>query len=185
MEMDSKRIGILKKVNITHYVVIVLVALIFVQWLMPYFKYDPRAGKKNDKYKQNSMWGEIFFNYNFEQLEGVMSDTLNVGGEKVFKYVNLKYLGAPVLMMVLGIITLCTMGKKSIAANLCPLLMGAIGVKGWFFGNLIPQFCNVGISKILGGALAALLLIATIVNIVFCIQEIKSRPADYYLPSMN
>ncbi len=185
MEMDTKRIGILKKVNITHFAVVIVVALIFLQWLMPYFKYDPRPGKKNDKYEQNSIWGEILFNYNFEQLEGVMSDELNVNGEKVFKYINLKYLGAPVLMMVFGIITLCTMGKKSIAFNLCPLLMAICGIKGWFFGNLIPRFCNVGVSKILGGVLAILLLICVIANIVCCIMEIKSRPADYYLPTMG
>ena len=185
MEMDTKRIGILKKLNITHFAIVIVVALIFLQWLMPYFRYEPRPGKKNDKYEQNSIWGEILFNYNFEQLEGVIADELNVGGTKVFKYINLKYIGAPVLMMVLGIITLCTMGKKSIAFNLCPGAMAVIGIKGWFFGNLIPKFCNVGVSKILGGALAILLLICVLANIVFCVQEIKSRPADYYLPTMG
>ena len=57
MEMDAKRIGILKKINITHYAIIVVVVLIFLQWFMPYFRYEP-TGKKDTK-QQTSMWGEI------------------------------------------------------------------------------------------------------------------------------
>ena len=183
MELDAKRAGIFKKINITHYAIVVLVVLIFLQWFMPYFKYEPV--NKNDTKQQTSMWGEILFNYKFMQLENVISDALNVGGEKVFKYINLRYLGAPVLMMVAGIIILCTMGKKGIASNVFPLMMSICGIKGWLFGNLIPQFCNVPASKILGAVLAILMLICSIANIVFCVMEIKSRPADYYLPSLN
>ena len=62
MEMDAKRIGILKKLNITHYAIVVVVVLIFLQWFMPYFRYEP-TGKKDTK-QQTSMWGEILFNYN-------------------------------------------------------------------------------------------------------------------------
>ncbi len=182
MEMDAKRLGILKKVNITHYAIVVIVVLMFLQWFMPYFKYEPTKDKQTKS--QNSMWGEIFFNYNFMQLEDVMADALNTN-EKVFKYINLKYLGAPVLMMVCGIIILCTMGKKGIASNVFPLVFSICGIKGWLFGNLIPRFCNVPFSKISGAVLAILMLVAVIANIIFCMQEIKSRPADYYLPTMG
>lgn len=182
MEMDAKRMGLVKKVNITHYAIVICVVLIFLQWFMPYFRYEPQDSK--DTKTQNSMWGEILFNYNFMQLEDVMKDTLNTE-EKVFKFMNLKYLGAPVLMMVSGIIILCTLTKKGIASNVFPLVMSIVGIKGWFFGNLIPQFCNVPVSKILGGVLAIIMLVCTLANIVFCIMEMKSRPADYYLPSLN
>ena len=181
MEMDAKRIGILKKVNIAHYAIVIVVVLIFLQWFMPYFRYEP-TGKKDTK-SQTSMWGEILFNYNFMQLESVMSKALDPALK--FKHVTLRYLGAPVLMMVCGIIILCTMGKKGIATNVFPLIMGICGVKGYFFGNLIPRFCNVPASKILGGILAILMLLVTIANIVLCVAEIKSRPADYYLPTLG
>lgn len=182
MELDAKRAGLFKKINITHYAIVILMVLVFLQWLMPYFKYEPTSAKQTKE--QNSMWGEILFNYNFMQLEDVMKDALNTN-EKVFKYVNLQYLGAPVLMMVFGIILLCTMGKKGIAWNILPLVVSICGLKGWLFGNLIPRFCNVPFSKISIVILAGLMLLLTIANIVFCAQEIKSRPADYYLPSMG
>ena len=75
MEMDAKRIGILKKLNITHYAIVVVVVLIFLQWFMPYFRYEP-TGKKDTK-TQTSMWGEILFGYNFKQLDSYMGDVLN------------------------------------------------------------------------------------------------------------
>ena len=183
MEFDAKRMGIMKKVNLTHYAIVICVVLIFLQWFMPYFRYEPQDSK--DLKTQTSMWGEILFNYNFMQLEDVMKETLNADGNKNFKFVSLQHLGAPVIMMISGIIILCTMTKKGIAFNVFPLVMAITGIKGWLFGNLIPQFCNVGISKILGLVFIILLLLSTIANIVFCIQEIKSRPADYYLPSLN
>lgn len=182
MEMDTKRLGIMKKINVTHYAIVIVVVLIFAQWLMPYFKYDPREGKKDTKY-QTSMWGEILFPYNFQQLDAYMGTQLDPAIK--FKAVTLRYLGAPVIMMVAGIIILCTMGKKGIAINVFPLVMSIAGIKGWFFGNLIPQFCNVPASRIIGGILPILMLVCAVANIVFCIMEIKSRPADYYLPSLN
>ncbi len=132
------------------------------------------------------MWGEILFTYNFKQLDSYMGDVLNAENPNLkFKNITLRYLGAPVLMMISGIIILCTLGKKGIAFNVFPLIMSICGVKGYFFGNLIPRFCNVPASKIIGGVLSILMLVVTIVNIVFCIAEIKSRPADYYLPTLG
>ena len=181
MEMDAKRVGLLKKINLVHYIAAVFVVLIFVQWLMPYFRYEP-TGKKDTK-TQTSMWGEILFNYNFKQLDSVIAADKDPSLK--WKNITLHELGAPVLMMVLGIITLCTIGKKTLPYNIFPLAMGICGVKGWFFGKLIPQYCNVPTSKLLGGILAILLLVCTIVKIVLCIMEIKSRPADYYLPTLG
>jgi len=184
MELDAKRAGILKKINITHYAIVIVVVLIFLQWFMPYFKYEP-TGKKDTK-TQTSMWGEIFFNYNFKQLDTYMGDVLNAENPDLkFKNISLRQLGSPVIMMICGIFVLCLLGKKGIAVNIFPLIMGICGVKAYFFGVLISRFCNVPISRILGGALSIILLIITIVNIVFCLQEIKSRPADYYLPTLN
>ena len=142
MEMDAKRAGILKKLNITHYAIIVVVVLIFLQWFMPYFRYEP-TGKKDTK-QQTSMWGEILFGYNFKQLDSYMGDVLNAENPSLkFKNITLRQLGAPVLMMICGIIILCTMGKKGIAMSVFPLVISIFAIKGWFFGNLIPQFCNV------------------------------------------
>ena len=184
MEIDAKRIGILKKLNITHYAIVIVVVLIFLQWFMPYFRYEP-TGKKDTK-QQTSMWGEILFGYNFKQLDSYMGDVLNAENPSLkFKNITLRQLGAPVLMMVCGIIILCTMGKKGIAFNVFPLIMAICGVKGYFFGNLIPRFCNVQASKIIGGILAIIMLVVTIANIVLCVAEIKSRPADYYLPTLG
>ena len=181
MEMDAKRVGILKKINLFHYITAVFVVLIFAQWFMPYFQYEP-TGKKDTK-TQTSMWGEILFTYNFTQLETVIANDKDPALK--WKHITLHELGAPVLMLALGIITLCTIGKKSLPFNIFPLAMGICGVKGWFFGSLIPQYCNVPVSKILGGVLAILLLISTIIDIIFCFQEIKSRPADFYLPALG
>ena len=181
MEMDAKRVKALRNVNITHYAIVIVIVLIFAQWFMPYFRYEPTG--KNDTKSQTSMWGEMLFNYNFMQLEDVMKDALPADAN--FKFISLRYLGAPVLMMISGIIALCTMGKKGIAYNVFPLLMGICGVRGYFFGKLITQFCNVPVSKLLGGILSILLLVCVIANIVCCILETKSRPADYYLPSLN
>ena len=184
MEMDAKRIGILKKINITHYAIAILVVLIFLQWFMPYFRYEP-TGKKDTKH-QTSMWGEILFNYNFKQLDTAMGEVLNAEDPNLkFKNITLRQLGAPVLMMICGIIILCTIGKKGIATNVFPLIMAICGIKGYFFATLIPRFCNVPVSRILGGILSILMAVVTIVNIVLCVMEIKSRPADYYLPTLG
>lgn len=183
MELDQKRAGILKRVKLTHYAVVICVVLIFLQWLMPYFRYEPFDSK--DLKEQTSMWGEILFNYNFMQLEDNMAAELNKGGEKVFKFVSLRQLGGPVLMMVFGIITLCTVSKTGIMANFFPLLMSIVGIKAWLFGSFIPVWANVSLSKTLGIVCILLLFICTIASIVSAIQEIASRPADYYLPSLN
>ena len=113
MEMDAKRVKALRNVNITHYAIVIVIVLIFAQWFMPYFRYEPTG--KNDTKSQTSMWGEMLFNYNFMQLEDVMKDALPADAN--FKFISLRYLGAPVLMMISGIIALCTMGKKGIAYN--------------------------------------------------------------------
>ena len=184
MEFDPKRAGILQRCKIAHLAIVICVALIFLSWFFPYFKYAPYDDK--DLKQQTSMWGEILFGYNFKQLDSYMGDVLNAEDPSLkFKNISLRQLGAPVLMMVCGIIILCTMGKKGIATNVFPLIMGICGVKGYFFGNLIPRFCNVPASKIIGGILAVIMLVVTIANIVLCIAEIKSRPADYYLPTLG
>lgn len=183
MELDQKRAGILKRCKLSHYAIVVCVVLIFLQWLMPYFRYEPHDSK--DLKQQTSMWGEILFNYNFMQLEDNMAEALNVGGEKVFKFVSLRQLGGPVLMMVMGIIILCTVGKSGIALNIFPLAMGIIGTKAYLFGSFLPVWANVTSGRLLGAVLSVIMLLLGIASTVFSVQEIKSRPADYYLPSIN
>ena len=188
MEFDPKRAGILQRVKIAHFVIVGLVVLIFLSWFFPYFNYDPYDDK--DLKQTNSMWGEIFFNYNFMQLEDYMkadetyATSRPYNEERPFKFVSLRQLGAPVLCMVFGIIILATMGKKGIMTNLLPLAMGIVGTWGWFFGNLMPRWANTGFQWI-SAILFILLLIVSIASTVFAVQEIKSRPADYYLPSLN
>lgn len=183
MNMDAKRSSILKRLSVTHYAVAICVVLIFLQWFMPYFRYEPHDSK--DLKTQASLWGEILFPYNFKQLDDVMKDTLNTGGTKVYRFLSLRHLGAPVLMMVCGIIILCTISKKGTFSCLIPLVMSVAGVKGWLFGNLIPTFGNVSLSKLFGIVLIFLLLLSTIAKLVCCIQETRSRPSDYYLPSLE
>lgn len=188
MELDPKRAGIMQRCKIAHLAIVVIVALIFLSWFFPYFNYDPYDDK--DLKQSTSLWGEIFFNYNFMQLEDYMKadDTYRTSApyseETPFKFVSLRQLGAPVICLVCGIIILATMGKKGIMTNLIPLIMSIVGIKGWFFGNLMPKWANTGFQHI-SGVLFILLLIATIGSIVFHVQEIKSRPSDYYLPSLN
>ena len=163
-------------------------ALIFLSWFFPYFKYAPYDDK--DLKQQTSMWGEIFFNFNFMQLEDYMKadevykTSAPYSEETPFKFISLRQLGAPVICMVCGIIILATMGKKGIMTNLLPLIMSIVGIKGWFAGNLMPRWANTGFQYI-SGVLFIIMLIITIAGIVFAVQEIKSRPADYYLPSLN
>ena len=188
MEFDPKRAGILQRCKIAHLAIVICVALIFLSWFFPYFKYDPWDDK--DLKTQNSMWGEIFFNYNFMQLEDYMKEDATYktsapySEETPFKFVSLRQLGAPVICMVCGIIILATMGKKGIMTNLIPLIMSIVGIKGWFAGNLMPRWANTGFQYI-SGVLFIILFIITIGGIVFAVQEIKSRPADYYPPSLN
>lgn len=188
MEFDPKRAGILQRCKIAHLAIVICVGLIFLSWFFPYFKYAPRTDK--DLKQQNSMWGEIFFSYNFKQLDETIKEdatyrTSPPYSEDVpFKFISLRQLGAPVICMVCGIIILATMGKKGIMTNLVPLIMSVVGIKGWFFGRLMPQWSNTGF-KYISGILFIIMFIITIGGIVFAVQEIKSRPADYYLPSLN
>ena len=188
MELDPKRAGIMQRVKIAHFAIIILVALIFLSWFFPYFRYEPWDDK--DLKTQTSMWGEIFFNYNFMQLEDNIkadkeySTSAPYNEERPFKFVSLRQLGAPVLCLVFGIIILATMSKKGIMSNLLPLAMGIVGTWGWFFGNLMPRWANTGFQWI-AAILFILLLLVSIASTVFAVQEIKSRPADYYLPSLN
>ena len=62
--------------------------------------------------------------------------------------------------------------------------MSIVGIKGWFAGNLMPKWANTGFQYI-SGVLFIIMFIITIASIVFAVQEIKTRPADYYLPSLN
>jgi hypothetical protein len=82
----EKRTSTLKLLNISHMAIAAITLLIFLNWLMPYFAYEPNDSK--DLKEQQSMWGEILFPYNFMQLQDYMKETLNVGGEKVFKYIT-------------------------------------------------------------------------------------------------
>jgi hypothetical protein len=179
----EKRMRTLKLLNISHYIVAACVVLIFLNWLMPYFRYEPNDSK--DLKTQTSMWGEILFPYNFMQLQDYMKETLNVGGEKVFKYISLRHLGSPVIMMVCGIIILCTITKKGIISSVLPLIMSGAGIRGYFLADFIPRFANVTGSRIIGSVLVVLLTLATLTKIYFNVIEIKTRPADFYLPSLN
>ena len=103
MEFDPKRAGIMQRCKIAHLAIVICVALIFLSWFFPYFKYAPYDDK--DLKTQNSMWGEIFFNYNFMQLEDYMKEdtayatSSPYNEERPFKFVSLRQLGAPVICM--------------------------------------------------------------------------------------
>jgi hypothetical protein len=161
----------------------VLVVLIFLNWLMPYFRYEPNDSK--DLKTQTSMWGEILFPYDFMQLQDYMKDTLNTDGQKNFKFISLRHLGSAVIMMVCGIIILCTLTKKGMFSAVIPVIMSGAGIKAYLTGGFIPTFANVASSRIIGTVLVVLLTLATLAKIYFNVIEIKTRPSDYYLPSLN
>ncbi|NMA37539.1 MAG: hypothetical protein GX942_04450 [Papillibacter sp.] len=180
----EKRMQTLKLLNISHIAIAICVVLIFLNWLMPYFRYAPVKEKQTKT--QNSMWGQILFPYNFMQLETVMDEAIDGNsGENNFKYISLRHIGDPVIMMVTGIVILCTITKKGIFSSVIPLIMSIFGIKGYFFGKLIPPFANVAAGKYIGMVLVIILTLATLAKIYFNIQEIKTRPADYYLPSLH
>jgi hypothetical protein len=180
----EKRMQTLKLLNISHIAVAACVVLIFLNWLMPYFKYPPHDSK--DLKTQHSMWGQILFPTSFMQLEDHMEEVIDGNSkENNFKYISLRHIGDPVIMMVCGIIILCTVTKKGIFSSVIPLIMSIFGIKGYFFGNFIPQFANAAAGKYIGMALVVILTIATLAKIYFNLQEIKTRPADFYLPSLH
>ncbi len=181
----DKRTRTLKLLKISHIIVLALVILIFLSWFLPCFSYAPPAGKEGVR-SQTSMWGMLFFNYKFPQIEDVMKSAINVdAGDKTFKYLNLRYLGLPMIMFFCGIVVICTVKKKSIPYTVFPLLMSACGIYAWLFGNFIPPFANIKANVTLMFVPIVLLAVFTVIQLVLMIAEISSRPEDYYLPSVG
>jgi hypothetical protein len=179
----EKRTQTLKLLNVSHLAIAAIVVLIFLNWLMPYFAYEPNDAK--DLKTQTSMWGEILFPYNFMQLQDYMKEKLNTNGEKNFKYISLRHLGSVVIMMVCGIIILCTIAKRGIISSVIPVLMSGCGIKAYLMGGFLPTYANVTSGRMIGMVLAILLTLATLAKLYFNVMEIKSRPDEFYLPSIN
>ena len=59
-------------------------------------------------------------------------------------------------------------------------LVGSIPMM--LFYTKVEKFGMISIMSVL---MAIIMFVITIVNIVLCVAEIKSRPADYYLPTLG
>ena len=173
MIVDSKREKILKMVTILRYAMLAGIVLTFISWLLPYFTYPEADWGLSKGYKDTkSLWGIMLLPSNFLQMEKVMD----------VKYISLRDLHVVVIMAITGIIGIITCAnKRGIAVNLMPLIFSVWGLVGYFNVPFMNEYCNHGAIRLIQIVLIALTFVATIASIVFCIMELKTRPADAFL----
>lgn len=173
MIVDSKREKVLKMVTILRYAMLAGIVLVFLSWLLPYFTYPEADYGLSKGYKETkSLWGVMLLPTNFLQMEKVMD----------VKFMSLKHLHVVVVLAIVGIIGIITCAnKRGIAVNLMPLIFSIYGLVGYFTTDFMSVYCNHPATRLIHIVLLALTLVATILSIVFCIQELKSRPAEAFL----
>lgn len=163
----------LKLTRLLRYVIVGLIALTLLSWALPCFTYSGVTDK--EVRSTMSLWGVIGFTEEFPQIAALLN----------IKYVKLATLSVPVLMIATGIIGLiaCLM-KKGLGTTILPLIFSVYGLYGYFTDDFLGLI-NHSSSYIIHIILIALTLVATLVAIVFNIIELKTRPADYYLPKIG
>ena len=173
MIVDSKREKILKMVTVLRYAMLAGIVLTFIAWLLPYFTYPEADWGLSKGYKDSkSLWGIMLLPSNFLQMEKVMD----------IKYISLRQLHVVVIMAITGIIGIITCAnKRGIAINIMPLIFSVWGLVGYFRNPFMNEFCNHPAIRLVQIVLIALTFVATIVSIVYCIMELKTRPADAFL----
>ena len=175
---DTGREGLLKLINIMRYVMLGLIALVFISWFLPYFQYDKAdygLGSK-DYVNSKSLWGIMLYPTNFLQIEKVLG----------VKFISLKELHVVVVMAIVGIIGIIVCAnKRGIGVNFLPLVFSVYGIIGYFGNYFMRDYCTNPAAYYIQVVLVILTFIATVVSIVLCIKELKSRPADYYLSAVG
>ena len=173
MIVDSKRAKILKMVTILRYAMLAGIVLVFISWLLPYFTYPEADYGLSKGYKESkSLWGVMLLPTNFLQMEKVMD----------VKFMSLRHLHVVVIMAIVGIIGIITCAnKRGIAVNLMPLIFSVWGLVGYFKVDFMNVYCNHPATRMIQIVLIALTFVATIISIVYCILELKTRPAEAFL----
>ena len=173
MIVDSKREKILKMVTVLRFAMLAGIVLVFISWLLPYFTYPEADYGLSKGYKESkSLWGIMLLPSNFLQMEKVMD----------VKFMSLRHLHVVVIMAIAGIIGIITCAnKRGIAVNLMPLIFSVWGLVGYFQVPFMNVYCNHTAVRLIQIVLIALTFVATIISIVYCILELKTRPADAFL----
>ena len=164
----------LKMTTILRYVIIALIVLTLAAWALPYFKMDMSLSSKATK-ESCSLWSYIGMPTNFPQMEKYLD----------VRYVNLAIIKVPVLMLVCGVIGIIGCAtKRGIATTLFPLIFGAYGLYGYLTDTFLGLYAY-SYSYMIQLVLTALTLVAAVLSFIFCVIEMKTRPDDYYLPTMG
>ncbi|NLV50627.1 MAG: hypothetical protein GXY20_08050 [Clostridiales bacterium] len=169
----EKRDLYLRLITITRYTIAALVFLVFASWLLPYFSYSGLV--KNEVKETISIWGYFLMPTNFLQMEKLMN----------VKFVNISNINVILIMFIFGIVTILScIRKKSIMINLFPLIFSVWGFLGYLLNSLLA-FGNHPTSRLITMILVALVFVVTVFSICVHVLEIRSRPDDYYLPTMD
>jgi hypothetical protein len=101
------------------------------------------------------------------------------------KYVKLATINVTIVMLVTGVLgTLACLFKKGIGTSILPLIFSLYGFIGYFTSDFLLMINHTS-TYIIHIVLTAITLVVVLISIVFYIIEIKTRPADYYLPKLG
>ena len=173
MDMISNREKQMKLITILRYAMMGGVILVFLSWLLPFFRYPEADYGLSKGYKEvKNLWGIMLYPTNFLQIEKVMD----------VKYISLRHLHVIVIGAITGIISIITCAnKRGIATCLFPLIFSGYSLVGYFVVPLMNQYCCYPGNRIIQLVLVVLTLIVTIISIVLGIMELATRPADAFL----
>jgi len=177
MDIISNREKQMKLITILRYAMMGGVILVFLSWLLPFFRY-PEADYGLDKgYKATkSLWGIMLYPTNFLQIEKVMD----------VKFISLRHLHVIVIGAVAGIIAIITCAnKRGIATCLFPLFFSVYGLVGYFVVPLMNQYCCYPAFRAIQIVLLALTFIVSLASFVLGVIELKTRPAEGFLAAMG
>jgi len=141
-----------------------LILILLGCFSLPYFDYP--GGEKT----VISIWGYLGFPAKFEQMESLLD----------VKFLNIKHLNVPLILIVFGIVSILTLIlKKGIATQLFPLFWSVYGLIGYFtsefilLGNTYAYYIHI--------IIIAITFLVVAANIVLYVIELKTRPETEYL----
>ncbi|MGI5936185.1 MAG: hypothetical protein ACOX7I_05250 [Oscillospiraceae bacterium] len=141
-----------------------LILILLACFSLPYFEYP--GGEKT----VISIWGYLGFPVKFEQMESLLD----------VKFLNIKHLNVPLILIVFGIVSILTLIlKKGIATQLFPLFWSVYGLIGYFtsefilLGNTYAYYIHI--------IIIAITFLVVAANIVLYVIELKTRPETEYL----
>ena len=170
--MENRDFAI-KMSNILRFVTIGLMALVFASWAFPAFSYSGIAEKEVQD--TISLWGLLGVTEKYPQMQELLG----------IKFVKMSTLGVSIIMLATGGIGIvsCFL-KKGLATSILPLIFSGYGLIGYFTSDVL-LLMNVSPARPIQIVLTALTLVVVLVNIYFYIVELRTRPADYYLPKIG